>query len=61
MAKPPPGLNTVTEAARRIGVDRSTLTRWIREGHVVRTRVGPHRHYISDAEIERLRPRQECP
>jgi excisionase family DNA binding protein len=60
VAKPPSGLNTVTEAARRIGVDRSTLTRWIRQGYVVRVRLGPHRYYISDAEIERLRPREEC-
>jgi excisionase family DNA binding protein len=55
LSDPLEGLHTVTEAARRIGVDRSTLTRWIRQGQVRRERIGPYRHYIPDAEIERLR------
>lgn len=51
----PAGLNTITEAAVKLEVDRSTLTRWVRQGAVRRVAYGPNRKYIPDSEIERIR------
>lgn len=50
---PPKALVTLTEAATRLGVARSTVTRWADSGRL-RT-VGPaHARRVPAAEIERL-------
>ena len=52
-------LHTVRAAAEQLGVEYSTLKRWVHTGHVrtIRTEGGHHR--ISDNEIDRLLARQQ--
>jgi len=46
---------TIRSAARVLGIDRETLTRWIDEGHVASFRRTPTgRVFIPRAEVERL-------
>jgi excisionase family DNA binding protein len=55
---------TTAEAARVLGVDRSTVSRYVRAGWLVPTRVLPSGHYrwlLSDLErqLKELRQRGE--
>lgn len=47
------------EAAHLLGVDRSTLYRWAREGMIHLTRVGG-RTFVADAELDRFVARAEA-
>ena len=58
-----PKVLALDEAAKRIGVSRRTLQRWLAEGRIKRFRVaGDRRVFVDPEEIERLRePREEPP
>lgn len=45
---------TVSRAAARLGVSRVTVWRWIRDGHLPATRLGPRTTRISRDDVERL-------
>ncbi len=45
---------TVTEAARRLQVDPTTIRRWIREGRLKATRANFREWRITDAAIREL-------
>ncbi len=51
--EPPPALLTLADAARRIGVSRSTATRWADDGRI-RTIGGPNARRVPRSEIDRL-------
>lgn len=55
MADPPesPPLLNITHAARRLGVDRKTVYRWIFTGDLAAVKMGG-RNYIAGAEVERV-------
>ena len=53
---PPSGLVTLTTAARRLGIARSTATRWADSGRLPTT--GPtHARRVAAADLERLNGR----
>jgi excisionase family DNA binding protein len=49
----PPALVTLSEAARRLGVSRSTITRWADAGRL-RVVGPPNARRVPKAELERL-------
>lgn len=54
-------LNTVRQAAERLGVGYSTLKRWVLSGVVRTTRTAGGHHRISDTELDRLAARNASP
>jgi excisionase family DNA binding protein len=52
-------LLTLKEAARRLGVSRETVRRWIKIGVIRAVRVGKN-HKIPEAELTRLVGRNEA-
>jgi len=50
---PPPALLTLTDAAERLGVARSTVTRWADSGRL-RTVGPPNARRVPASELERL-------
>jgi molybdopterin-binding protein len=61
MASDPIRLNTVRQAAERLGVGYSTLKRWVLSGVVRTTRTEGGHHRISDTELDRLAVRHASP
>ncbi len=61
MASDPIRLNTVRQAAERLGVGYSTLKRWVLSGVVRTTRTEGGHHRISDTELDRLAARHASP
>ena len=51
---------TVPEAARRVGRDPSTVSRWIRQGRLKATRVGAH-HVVEAEDLDELLDIVELP
>lgn len=47
------------EAARALGISLDTLRRWDRQGRIQVTRDSANRRVVSEAEIERLRGREQ--
>jgi excisionase family DNA binding protein len=50
---PPAALLTITEAARAVGVARSTATRWAASGELP-TRVIDGRRWVARADLDRI-------
>ena len=50
----------VTSAARRIGVNRRTVERWIAAGLLPAERVGVRQWIIEESDVERARERREA-
>jgi excisionase family DNA binding protein len=48
---------TVSEAAKALGVDESTIRTRIRRGHMQAERIGERVYVISDREVERWKER----
>ncbi len=48
---PPPGFLGLPDAARRLGIDRSSLNRLVREGRFAAQRIGPH-WYVDPAVLD---------
>lgn len=61
MASDPIRLNTVRQAAERLGVGYSTLKRWVLSGVVRTTRTEGGHHRIADTELDRLAARHVSP
>lgn len=57
-ADEPPALLTLSNAADRLGVSRSTVTRWADDGRL-RTVGGPRSRRVPRSELERLAAPQE--
>lgn len=51
----PPDYIGATEAARRIGVDRSTLTRWLQNGQITAAGQLGRAYMFDPNEVERAR------
>ena len=47
-------LLTINETARRLGVDRDTVRRWVSVGTLKAVQVRPDRYRIPEAELLRL-------
>jgi excisionase family DNA binding protein len=51
--KPPRGFKTVSEAWKKLGIDRQTLFRWIWDKKIKTIRPGKS-YFISEKDIDRL-------